>query len=83
MAVVRPLPKIKGKILSVYEDSFPIRTAKLWNIVPKEITSSTTLTVFTNKLDRWLSSIPDNPPVQGYYHVNKNSLLDYRTQSNR
>ena len=83
VAVVLPLPKVKGKILSIYEDSFVIRSARIWNKIPSEITSVAKLSGFKIKLDKWLSGIPDNPPVNGYYHETKNSILDYFTTNLR
>ena len=78
-AVVKPLPKVKGKLLSIYESGFQIRAAKLWNKVPNEITSINNLNTFKESLNDYLLLYPDKPPVKGYYHVNNNSLLDYQT----
>ena len=33
-AIMKPLPKLQGRALTVYEESFLIKAAKLWNILP-------------------------------------------------
>ena len=76
-AILKPMPKIKGKLLSVYENSFIIRSAKLWNLLPAKLTREANKHAFCNNLNKWLAEIPDRPPISGYYHVNRNSLLDH------
>ena len=76
-AVVKPMPKVKGRLLTLYENSFAIRAAKLWNKLPLDIAAIDNSNVFARALDEYLNKIPDNPPVVGYYHVNSNSMLDY------
>lgn len=78
-AIVKPMPRVRGKLLSMYESSFQIKAAKLWNKLPSKITSLENLTAFKKKLNEYLILYPDRPPVTGYYHVTKNSLLDYQT----
>ena len=70
-------------MLSIYEESFIIRSAKLWNKVPSAIQNVASLNSFKLKLDNWLSLLPDEPPVLGYYHVTKNSILDYCKSTER
>ena len=79
--VLKPMPKIRGKILSTYENSFVIKAGKLWNKLPATLTEIPELNLFRSKLDKYLSLIPDHPPVKGYYHCNKNSLLEYKTSN--
>ena len=38
-AVLKPLPRVKGKLLSSYEDSFIIKSAKLYNKLPSKLTN--------------------------------------------
>ena len=77
------MAKIKGKIWFVYEHSFTTQAAK-WNKLPMSVATEENLTSFKTKLDKWLSSIPDKPPVQGYsYNHCLNSILDYTTSGNR
>ena len=78
-AILKPLPKVKGSLLTLFENSFAIKAVKLWNKLPTEITLIDSFSVFQKQLDALLNLYPDNPPVKGYYHVNSNSLLDYRT----
>ena len=48
---------------SIYDHSFAVRGPKLWNAIPKNITS------------HLMSIIPDLPPVPGYTTPNSNSIL--------
>ena len=75
-AVLKPMSKIKGKVLTSYEESFIIKSAKLWNILPAKLTKITTLPMFINSLDKFLSSIPDQPPIPGYPYTCNNSLTE-------
>ena len=75
------MPKIKGKILTAFEQTFIIRCAKLWNKLPTELMLEEHYKSFLYKLDKWLELFPDEPPVQGYFHRSRNSLLDYNTQT--
>ena len=79
-AILAPFPKIKGKILTIYENSFRIFSVKLWNKLPPTISEINNLSLFKKKLHEYLLLYPDNPPVKGYYHLNNNSLLDYNTK---
>ena len=81
IAALKPMPKVRGKLLSSYENSFSIKAAKLWNKLPPNLTVITTLNVFRRELDRYLSLFPDCPPVKGYCHQNKNSLLEFNTKT--
>ena len=83
IAVVKPMPRIRGKMLSIYEESFSIRSAKLWNKVPSIVQNEASLISFKIKLDNWLSLFPDEPPVLGYYHPTLNSILDHCKSTER
>ena len=74
---LQPMPRTTGKKLSIFENSFVIRAAKLWNKVPLQLAAEKSLNIFKSNLNKWLLSFPDKPPVHGYYHVCKNSILDY------
>ena len=80
-AVVKPLPRVRGKLLSSYENSFAIRAAKLFNKLPSKLMEISSLPLFKSRLEQYLSFYTDNPPVNGYYHRVKNSITDYRTVS--
>ena len=74
-AILKPLPKIKGKSLTKYEESFQINGAKLWNLLPTELTKITKLNYFKVELNKFLKHIPDKPPIPGYPFQNDNSLI--------
>ena len=78
-AVVKPMPKTTGKLLTLFENSFIIKAPKLWNKLPSKIRVIDNLKMFINELDKFLCKIPDQPPVTGYYHTNKNPILEYNT----
>ena len=70
-----PVKRIK---LCVYDVFFKVSASKLWNTLPKWVNSETSsLPAFKKCLDKYLSNIPDCPPVQGYVTANNNSLLEY------
>ena len=73
-AVVKPLPKLRGKILTIFDESFAVKSARLWNILPSGLTARTSLDSFKIKLDKFLMEIPDQPPLSGYSHTTNNSL---------
>ena len=73
-SIIKPLPKLRGKILTLYDESFTIKSAKLWNILPPELTTITNLNKFTTCLDEFLVKTPDKPPIPGYPYLNNNSL---------
>ena len=80
-AVIKPMSKVKGKILTAYENFFVIKAAKIWNKLPYSLTKISNPNIFIKKLDEYLALFPDEPPVEGYFHRTTNSLLDYRTVS--
>ncbi|CAL8404361.1 unnamed protein product [Boreogadus saida] len=49
----------------------------LYNVVPPNIKSLTTLTTFKPALDVFLNSFPDTPPTPGYTGQNRNSVLEW------
>ena len=75
-AVLKPLSKIKGRLLTAYEESFIIKACKLWNTLPSELTHTNSLSSFKTKLNTFLITIPDKPPLPGYPHTNNNSLTE-------
>ena len=79
-AVLRPLPKTRGKLLSIFENSFIINAPKLWNVLPATLTQTKSLNCFVHKLDLFLSEVPDEPPLPGYPCKNNNSLIEQCSQ---
>ena len=75
-ALIKPLPKVKGKLLTKFEESFLIRACKLWNILPANLTQISNLQSFKIQLERFLENIPDEPPLPGYPFQNSNSLVE-------
>ena len=80
LALIKPMPRVTGKLLSMFENSFHIKSAKLWNKLPHKLRQIDNLLTFKNQLDKYLTLIPDKPPIRGYYHLNKNSILDFNQQ---
>ena len=62
------------RIQRMYDSSFKIMGAKLWNRIPSAIRSKSTLSSFKSALTRYLLSLQDCPPVPGI--TSSNSLLD-------
>ena len=76
-ATLKKMPTIKGTALTTYESSFAVRSGKLWNRLPSELTNEMILSSFIRKLDQWLTQFPDKPPIHGYSNISRNSILDY------
>ena len=64
------------KIQSIKENTLAVRGPKLFNILPRTIRDKSDASVdsFKHILDNFLTQIPDEPPVDGYYRI-ENSLL--------
>ena len=75
-AVLKPLPRIRGKLLNLFENSFGINACKLWNILPACLTHIDSITAFTKQLALFLSNVPDEPPLPGYPFLDNNSLTE-------
>ena len=82
-AKVKPLPKVggktltSGKTLTLYDNGFIIKSAKLWNILPPKLSSINDFNKFKVELDKFLNDIPDEPPLPNYPFRNKNSLIEH------
>ena len=72
--------KAQASVKTDYENSFKIKAARLWNLLPKDINTINFLNEFKGGLGRYLRKIPDTPPVPGYTAVNRNSLLDWSNE---
>ena len=75
-ANLKPLPKVRGKLLTTYEESFLIRACKLWNALPPHLTHITTLDSFKVHFNDFAQTVPDKPPLPGYPYINSNSLIE-------
>lgn len=69
------------KAKTYYDNSFGVNAAQLWNLLPAEAKTFHSLDKFKISLSKFLSDIPDLPPVTGYSTGNRNSLLDRSNQS--
>ena len=74
---VVPRASANRKISPIYESSFGVNGARLWNTLPKAINCDADFNSFKRKLDTFVLSFPDEPPVSGYSTRNHNSLLNW------
>ena len=71
---ITPLVKpCKPKHQTMYDESFSVYGAKLWNLIPPKIKSRSTLDSFKAALTKFIMKVSDNPPVPGI--SSQNSLL--------
>ena len=69
--------KAQKSLSTAYDNSFGVKAARLWNILPKETNSQTTLDTFKVALGAFIQRFPDRPPAPGCTPPNSNSLLDW------
>ena len=69
--------KAQKSFSTAYDDSFGIKAARLWNILPESVNSLKTLESFKAALGGFIKQFPDKPPVPGYAPPNSNSLLEW------
>lgn len=64
------------RVKTLIHHSFTFTGTRLFNSVPQEIRNLTGITPdsFKNKLDKWLVTVPDQPPTPGYTSTSTNSL---------
>ena len=72
--------KSQRSVATHYENSFGVKSAQLWNLLPKEINSISTLDLLKPSLAKFLKEFPDTPPTKGYTATNNNSLLEWYLQ---
>ena len=81
LGVRASIPKFNHQAQRAYstalDDSFGIKAARLWNILPKKVNSITELDPFKVALCDFMSQFPDRPPATGCAPPNSNSLLDW------
>ena len=81
-AKVPPLAKnCPLAVRTLCENSFSVKAARLWNLLPKTINTIEDLDVFKAALGDYLGKVPDQPPTPGYVTTCSNSLLDWNIQS--
>ena len=75
------IPPINRKAqLSVradYDKTFRVQAAQLFNLLPSDLRSVSTLNGFKSGLGKVLEQYPDKPPVFGYSTAHNNSLLSW------
>ena len=71
--------KAQASYSTLYDHSFGVKAARLWNLLPRHVNNQETLTGFKEALGAFLSDFPDTPPITGYITTNPNSLLDWST----
>ena len=69
--------KAQMSFSTLYENSFGVKAARLWNLLPSHVNQQETLTGFKEALGAFLKIFPDTPPITGYTTINSNSLLDW------
>ena len=75
---IRPLGSSKFSSINTMKfHSFSSTASALFNTVPADIKSITSLTMFKSALDKFLHTFPDTPPTPGYIGQNRNSLLEW------
>ena len=75
-AIVKPLPRCAARKQTLFENSFAICGAKLWNRMPKQSRNMESFPAFKSSVDKFLEHIPDRPPIENYYSPNNNSLIE-------
>ena len=77
-ALLKPVVNSQSRTQSIYDHSFSMMGAKMWNILPLEInTVTSSLDHFKVILGKFLQLFPDQPPIEGYSRANNNSLLEW------
>ena len=72
-----PLNGKSSKVKTLRHNFFSHSGPRLFNQIPGQIKSATSIQSFKKKLDLFLMKIPDYPPIPGYKRVNSNSLVDW------
>ena len=75
----KPMLRESHHLSTVRLHYFTFTGPAIYNILPNEVKLSENLQQFKNRLDRFLSYIPDLPPTPGYPTINKNSILERET----
>ena len=65
---------------TIRESSFSVMGPRLWNCVPYQLTTVNELSIFKNKITKFLLTVPDKPPIRGYTTANSNSILAWRSE---
>jgi hypothetical protein len=63
--------------LAKFDESFEVKAAKLWNVLPSRLSHISSLNLFKTELDNFLTKIPDEPPLPGYPYKCNNSIINH------
>ena len=78
------LPKLYGRAKTsaktLYDASFAVQGAKLWNALPKNVNTQDNLDTLKVHLAEFLGRISDQPPTIGYRTSNHNSIVNWLNQ---
>ena len=69
--------RVISLVLIFIHNSFSFTGPAIFNVIPREIKELTSLDLFKNHLDKFLSTFPDLPPTHGYPSLNRNSILEW------
>ena len=76
------LSKASGHIKTIRNNYFTAIGPALYNTVPKHIKDKNKITTFKNALDKWLHTIPDEPPLPNYNCTHSNSIKHWVSAGN-
>ncbi|KAG0729802.1 hypothetical protein GWK47_029616 [Chionoecetes opilio] len=81
LCYIRRTQATTQRVATVVHNSFTRNGARLFNAVPKAIRELTGVSTdsFKHQLDKWLASVPDEPPTPGYPSTGSNSLACHHT----
>ena len=68
---------------SLFDESFAMTGPTLWNVLPAHLHTISKFESFKSALTKFLKSIPDRPPVQGYPSSGSNSIVERRIGGSR
>ena len=67
---------------SVYGHSFAVHGPRLWNSIPSNLTLINEFDKFKHALTKFLLTMPDQPPIEGYTRANDNSVTEWCNNRN-
>ncbi|MPC25325.1 hypothetical protein E2C01_018431 [Portunus trituberculatus] len=81
LCYIKSMEATTQRVATITHYSFTRNGARVFNAVPKAIKELTGVTTdcFKRQLDRWLVTVPDEPPTPGYPSSGTNSLAGLLT----
>lgn len=76
LCYVRDIQGTTLRLRTLTYNSFSHNSARLFNCLPRHLRDLTGITpdTFKRHLDKWLSTLPDEPPIPGYPNLHNNTL---------